>query len=105
MPIAKGNGAVATTVGEAPTVGKAEIQLGSTLQSAPLSRPLSTGRDDAPRATGNKDRRILVQGITQAVAQSPIVAGLSNYTTPKDVAGLIIEVSRLLIDFVEAETK
>lgn len=93
MPIARSNGAVAET---AP---------------APVSRKLDTslptnGRDD--RKVSNyedaKSRRILVQGITQAVAQSMALAGL-NLVTEKDVVESVKRVTRELIAFVEEETK
>lgn len=92
MPIAKANGVAET----AP---------------APVSRKLDTGlptngRDDCK--TGNfedaKSRRILVQGITQAVTQSMALAGLSR-TTEKEVVESIKNVTRELVKFVEEESK
>lgn len=90
MPIGKpANGAVA----DAP-------------QSAPVSRPLNTGTESQERGSGDaKGRRILVQGITQAVVQSPIVASLASYTTPEQVVDLVKKVSKDLIAFVEDESR
>ncbi len=51
-----------------------------------------------------KGRKILVQGITQAVAQSPMLAGLP-FINSAEVIGLIREVSLALIEFVDEESR
>lgn len=51
----------------------------------------------------SKNRRILVQGITQAVAQSPALAGLPGMSV-EEIAEHVQTLSRLLIAFVDAES-
>ncbi len=51
-----------------------------------------------------KSRKILVQGITQAVAQSTMLAGLP-FTSASEAISLIKEVSLALIEFVDEESK
>ncbi len=50
----------------------------------------------------NKSRRILVQGVVQAVVQSPSLSGLP-FTTTDDVVNNVKEVARQLIAFVDEE--
>lgn len=100
MPISKANGAVATKPAETSVAQTAP---------APVSRKLDTGlptngRDD--RKTGyddTKSRRILVQGLTQAVTQSMSLAGLGHVTEDAIVAS-IKNVTRQLVAFVESES-
>ena len=47
-----------------------------------------------------KNRRILRQGLVQAVVQSPILAGL-GYTNKQEALALVKEVATDLINFVE----
>lgn len=103
MPISKSNGAVAT-----PPAAKQDV---AQTAPAPVSRKLDTGlptngRDDRKTSSydDNKNRRILVQGITQAVVQSPILAGL-GYTDEKQAVEIVKNVSRQLIAFVDEESK
>lgn len=74
---------------------------------APVSRKLDTGTQTESRKTGNfddaKGRRILVQGLTQAVTQSMSLAGL-GHTTEEAVVASIKSVTRQLIAFVESES-
>lgn len=106
MPISK-NGAVAEKpkTEAAPAVAQTA--------PAPVSRKLDTGTpavesNKKEYAGGNyddkKNRRILVQGITQAVTQSMALAGL-GYTNEKEVVELIKRVSRDLVAFVDEESK
>ena len=53
---------------------------------------------------GDKNKRILVQGITQAVTASPSVAGLP-YTTTEELVNNIKEVAEQLISFVEKRSQ
>jgi hypothetical protein len=101
MPISKSNGAVAT-----PPAAKQDV---AQTAPAPVSRKLDTGTTPVDnRKTSsyddNKNRRILVQGITQAVVQSPILAGL-GYTDEKQAVEIVKNVSRQLIAFVDEESK
>lgn len=48
----------------------------------------------------NRNRRILVQGVVQAVVQAPSLAGLP-FTTTEDVVKNVKEVSLKLISFIE----
>ncbi len=52
----------------------------------------------------SKGRKILVQGITQAVAQSTMLAGLP-FTSASEAVNLIKEVSLALIEFVDEESR
>jgi len=63
-------------------------------------------KDDAPKVSYDdaKSRKILVQGLTQAVAQSPLLAGLP-FTNTQEAISLIKEVSLALIEFVDSESK
>jgi len=97
MPIAK-NGAVA----EQPKASVAQTA------PAPVSRKLDTGTPAVEnKKSGNyddtKSRRILVQGITQAVTQSMSLAGL-GHTTEDAIVDSIKSVTRKLIAFVESES-
>lgn len=79
MPIGKSNGTVATTVGIAPEVSKtAPAPVAGTLNKRPLETAPTAERKES--GTGNpyeaKDRRILRQGVYQAVLQSPGLAAL-----------------------------
>lgn len=97
MPIAKSNGAVA----EAPKTDVAQTA------PAPVSRKLDTTPVENKKVSNFEDaksRRILVQGITQAVTQSMALAGLSR-TTEKEVVESIKNVTRELVRFVEEESK
>jgi len=51
-----------------------------------------------------KSRKILVQGVTQAVVQSPMLAGLP-FTNSTEAIQLVKEVSLALIEFVDEESK
>ena len=51
----------------------------------------------------NKSRKILVQGVTQAVVQSPLLAGLP-FTNTDEAINLVKEVSLALIEFVDEES-
>lgn len=51
-----------------------------------------------------KSRKILVQGVTQAVVQSPMLAGLP-FTDATAAVQLVKEVSLALIAFVDEESK
>ncbi len=51
---------------------------------------------------GNKNRRILVQGLTQAVAQSPALACLPG-TDVQSIANNITDLTDLLIVYVESK--
>lgn len=98
MPIARSNGAVAT-----PPADVAQTA------PAPVSRKLDTGTPAVENKKVNnyedtKSRRILVQGITQAVTQSMSLAGL-GHTTEQAIVASIKSVTRELIKFVEEESK
>ncbi len=61
-----------------------------------------TQEDVAPRVTSyedNKNRRILVQGITQSVAGSPATINFGN--EPAEIAAKILEIADILIAEVE----
>lgn len=98
MPIAKSNGAVASLPGG--------IDVAQTAP-APVSRKLDTTPPETRKASNYEDtksRRILVQGITQAVTQSMSLAGL-GHTTEQAIVASIKSVARELIKFVDEESK
>jgi len=95
MAINRSNGAVATK----PT-SVAETA------PAPVSRKLDTTPVENKKVSNYEDtkgRRILVQGLTQAVTQSMSLAGL-GHTTEDAVVESIKSVTRKLIAFVESES-
>lgn len=103
MPIAKQNGAVAEKPAATADVAKTA--------PAPVSRKIETGvatenrkEQDRPSYEDQKNRRILVQGITQAVVQSPILAGL-GYTDKTQAVAIVKEVAKELIAFVDEQSK
>ena len=87
MPIGKSNGAVADQ-------GTAVRTVITPVQPAEPTNGKYIDANDA------KSRRILRQGIVQAVVQSPIVAGLS-FATEAEAVALIKRVSTELINFVD----
>lgn len=110
MPIGKSNGTVATTVGIAPAVTHETAP-------APVSQKLVTAATEATdrivaenrkEAQFNpyeaKDKKILVQGVTQAVLSSPAVAGL-GYTNEAELVALVKRVATQMIEFVREQSK
>lgn len=75
---------------------KVENKKTSVLKEVPTIASENTGLnyEDA------KQRRILRQGVVQAVIQSPMLAGLP-FTNANDAVALVKEVSNQLIDFVQ----
>lgn len=103
MPIGKSNGAVATKPDVAQT---APAPVAGTLGKRPLETGATDNRKEA--AVGNpyeaKDRKILVQGITQAVLASPTLASLP-ITDKASFVKLAKEVALEMIDFVREQSK
>ncbi len=81
-------------------IEKSQVEAKTKTAKKAEKEEVSTGRsyDDA------KSRKILVQGITQAVAQAPMLAGLP-FTNAEEAVNLIKEVSLALIQFVDEESK
>lgn len=74
------------------------------VKSASKAKEVKTADAQAkPSYEENKNRRILVQGITQAVVQAPFISGLP-YTTANEALEHVKLVARELIAFVEDES-
>lgn len=89
---------IKTVEPEAPTsVGNNASSTTMTANSLPAITKTVYNSSDSKQ----KDRRILVQGIVQAVVQSPSLAGLP-FTTSDEVVNHVLKVSKSLIEFVES---
>ncbi len=86
---------------DAPEAVEAPVKRRATAKSESMSTGKTVTTDNY---TDNKNKQIRVQGVLQAVAQCPALAGLP-FTTVQDISKNIKELALDLIVFVEEESK
>ena len=70
------------------------------VKAAPVNQKAEVNKAPISDYEANKNRRILRQGVYQAVVQSPGIAGL-GFTSPSELVANVREVSEQLIKLIE----